>query len=113
MEKRVGEELNEVLEKGVERCENVYKSEIGKQLNKVKCLFEGRKDRDMFGEEIQKIRVELDENKKISSEKLEKLKLEVKEKNKKIQRLEELVNNKSAEIQLLYKQLENIKLHPE
>ena len=30
MEKRVGEELNEVLEKGVERCENVYKSEIGK-----------------------------------------------------------------------------------
>ena len=52
----------------------------------------------MFGEEIQKIRVELDENKKISSEKLEKLKLEVKEKNKKIQRLEELVNNKSAEI---------------
>ena len=94
IQKKVSEELDEVLKKGVEKCENLYKSEIGKELEQVRRVFEGRKEKDMFGEEIQKIRVELEEKKKISNEKLEKLKVEVKEKNKTIQKLQELINNK-------------------
>ena len=76
LEERMTEELNSDLKKGVEKCEKMYKGEIGKELSKLRWVFDGKeKEKDLFGEELQRIRVELEENKRISKDKVEKYKL--------------------------------------